>query len=229
MQDLDIFHGSSKIIVKPEFGYGKFYNDYGMAFYCTEKLEMAEEWACTESEDGFANQYRLHGTGLRELNLCSGEYHILNWLAILLENRVFRMDSDLQEKAKQYILEQFLPDYRGYDVIRGYRADDSYFSFAGAFLNNALTLEQLNRAMHFGDLGEQIAVRSRLAFEQLEFIGAEPAVREIYYPKKANRDQMARQLFRKEKTNVCQGTYMIDLMREQWRDDDERLQRIIHE
>ena len=68
-----------------------------------------------------------------------------------------------------------------------------------------------------------------LAFEQLEFIGVEPAVREIYYPKKANRDQMARQLFRKEKTNVCQGTYMIDLVREQWRDDDERLQRIIHE
>ena len=139
------------------------------------------------------------------------------------------MDSDLQEKAKQYILEQFLPDYREYDVIRGYRADDSYFSFAAAFLNNALTLEQLNRAMYLGDLGEQIAVRSRLAFEKLEFIGVEPAVREIYYPKKANRDQMARQLFRKEKTNVCQGTYMIDLMREQWRDDDERLQRIIHE
>ena len=114
-------------------------------------------------------------------------------------------------------------------MIRGYRADDSYFSFAAAFLNNALTLEQLNRAMRFGDLGEQIAVRSRLAFEQLEFICAEPVVREIYYPQKANRDQMARQLFRKEKTNVCQGTYMIDLMREQWRDDDERLQRIIHE
>lgn len=229
MQDFNIFHGSSKIIPKPQFGFGKTYNDYGQAFYCTEEPEMAKEWACTETEDGFVNQYRLHGKCLRGLDLCGGEYHILNWLAILLENRVFRMDSDLQEKAKQYILEQFLPDYKDYDVIRGYRADDSYFSFAGAFLNNTLTLEQLNRAMHLGNLGEQVAIRSRLAFEQLEFAGAEPAVREIYYPKKANRDREARQLYRRERANIYQGIYVIDLIRERWRNDDERLQRIVHE
>lgn len=127
MQDFNIFHGSSKIIPKPQFGFGKTYNDYGQAFYCTEEPEMAKEWACTETEDGFVNQYRLHGKCLRKMDLCGREYHILNWLAILLENRVFRMDSDSQEKAKQYILEQFLPDYKDYDVIRGYRADDSYF------------------------------------------------------------------------------------------------------
>ena len=122
-----------------------------------------------------------------------------------------------------------MPDYKDYDVIRGYRADDSYFSFAGAFLNNTLTLEQLNRAMHLGNLGEQVAIRSRLAFEQLEFAGAEPAVREIYYPKKANRDREARQLYRRERANIYQGIYVIDLIRERWRNDDERLQRIVHE
>ncbi len=229
MQDYNLFHGSSKIITKPQFGYRKTYNDYGRAFYCTEEPEMAKEWACTEMEDGFANCYRLHGECLRELDLCGGDYHILNWLAILLENRTFRMDSDLQDKAKQYILEQFLPDYKDYDVIRGYRADDSYFSFAGAFLNNALTLTQLNRAMNLGNLGEQVAIRSRLAFEQLEFIGAQPAVKEIYYPKKVNRDREARQRYRQEKAVIDQGTYVIDLIRERWRNDDVRLQRIVHE
>ena len=85
MQDFNIFHGSSKIIPKPQFGFGKTYNDYGQAFYCTEEPEMAKEWACTETEDGFVNQYRLHGKCLRKMDLCGREYHILNWLAILLE------------------------------------------------------------------------------------------------------------------------------------------------
>lgn len=33
------------------------------------------------------------------------------------------------------ILMEFLSDYTSADVIRGYRADDSYFSFAFAFLS----------------------------------------------------------------------------------------------
>ena len=39
-----LYHGSSRIIEKPVFGYGKPYNDYGLGFYCTESLEMAKEW-----------------------------------------------------------------------------------------------------------------------------------------------------------------------------------------
>lgn len=31
-------------------------------------------------------------------------------------------------------------------MIRGYRADDSYFSFATAFLNNTISLAQLEKA-----------------------------------------------------------------------------------
>ena len=39
----ELYHGSSNIIEKPLFGYGKAYNDYGLGFYCTESLEMAKE------------------------------------------------------------------------------------------------------------------------------------------------------------------------------------------
>ena len=31
-----IYHGSDHIIEKPQYGYGKPYNDYGVGFYCTE-------------------------------------------------------------------------------------------------------------------------------------------------------------------------------------------------
>ena len=33
---------------------------------------------------------------------------------------------------------------KNYDVIIGYRADDSYFAFAQDFLNNAISLNTLN-------------------------------------------------------------------------------------
>ena len=39
-----IYHGSDHIIERPEFGYGKTYNDYGTGFYCTENPNMAKEW-----------------------------------------------------------------------------------------------------------------------------------------------------------------------------------------
>lgn len=228
MKDLVLYHGSQKVIMKPQYGYGKSYNDYGMAFYCTEICEMAREWACTETLDGFSNQYRLKGQGLNELNLCGEDYHILNWLAVLLANRTFRVESDLQITAKKYILDNFLPNYRDYDVIKGYRADDSYFSFANAFLNNSLSLEQLGKAMYLGQLGEQIAIVSKKAFLRLEFVDAEPVAKEVYYPKKVKRDQEARRLYRDERDKVYEGTYMIDLIREKWRNEDERLQHIVY-
>ena len=36
-----IYHGSESIIQKPQYGFGKKYNDYGLGFYCTEHIDMA--------------------------------------------------------------------------------------------------------------------------------------------------------------------------------------------
>ena len=43
-----IYHGSKNIITKPEFGKGNIANDYGLGFYCTENIELAKEWACSD-------------------------------------------------------------------------------------------------------------------------------------------------------------------------------------
>lgn len=163
------------------------------------------------------------------LNLDGGDYHILNWLAILLENRTFRMNSDLMLQGKDYIRSVFLPDYQEADVIIGYRADDSYFSFANAFLNNALSLERLQQAMVLGKLGEQIAVRSQKAFEKLRFVSAEHVDRTVYYLKKRMRDEKARFDFFSMRQSVGKGTYLMDIIRQQWRNEDERIQPIIFE
>jgi len=226
---LTIYHGSSKVIERPDFGTGNPHNDYGLGFYCTESMELAKEWASSTETDGFANQYQLNLTGLSTLSLTSGDYHILNWLSVLLENRRFRIDGAIAQQAKAYISENFSVDYKQYDIIRGYRADDSYFSFANAFLNNTISVTQLEKAMVLGKLGEQIVLISQKAFASIEFVNAIPAPNEIYLPKKLARDTAARKDFQQEKArgSILTEKYILDIMREGWKNDDERLQRIV--
>ena len=149
---MKIFHGSENRIEKPEYGKGKPYNDYGLGFYCTEDIEMAKEWSCGEEHDGFANEYTLDITGLKVLNLNAPEYTILHWLAVLLKNRTFRLTNPIAKDAKEYLLEHFPVNTEDYDIIIGYRADDSYFSFADDFLNNAISVRKLEKAMRLGNL-----------------------------------------------------------------------------
>ena len=64
-----IYHGSESIIEKPIWGKGKPNNDYGRGFYCTESIELAKEWACSNNRNGYANKYDLDCSKLKILNL----------------------------------------------------------------------------------------------------------------------------------------------------------------
>ena len=192
-KDLVIYHGSQQIVEVPKFGVGKTYNDYGQGFYCTESIELAKEWACPIKNDGYSNKYVLHFEGLNVMHLTNGEYNILNWLAILLKNRKFDITSPVGNSAREFILERFLPNTDNIDVMIGYRADDSYFSFAEDFVNNVISLRDLERAMQLGSLGEQIVLLSERSFKQIEFVGQEIADYREYYYKRAERDKNARE------------------------------------
>lgn len=225
MEKVLLYHGSTKVIEKPELWIGNPKNDYGLGFYCTENQELAKEWASTEASDGFANSYELDLYGLRILYLNKKPYHILNWLAILLKNRTFLLSQGLPIDARDYIFENFLPKYEDYDVIVGYRADDSYFSFANAFLNNTISLEQLREAMYLGKLGEQVVIKSQKAFNALKYLGSEPVASSQYYPKRQARDCQARNDFQRMKSQVssADAIYMIDILRQKWTNNDARL------
>lgn len=144
---MTIYHGSENIIWKPDIDAGKVHNDYGQGFYCTKDLELAKEWACKNETDGFVNAYTLDISDLEILNLNSEGYTILNWIAFLLKNRIFHLDNDISNMAREYIINNFSVDTEQYDVIIGYRADDSYFSFAESFVSNTLPLRGLNKAL----------------------------------------------------------------------------------
>ncbi len=225
MDNKILYHGSDKIIEFPQLGFGNPKNDYGLGFYCTESLDLAKEWACTENQDGYANKYLLNMDGLTVMHLNEAPYHILNWLSILLKNRTFILSEGLPKEAREYLLNKFLPDYKTYDVIIGYRADDSYFSFANAFLNNTISLEQLRKAMMLGNLGEQIVLKSKHSFEQLSYLECIPAESSTYFSKRDIRDKEARDNFQKEKSKAksADGIYMIDILRQKWTNNDARL------
>lgn len=192
---LTLFHGSDHIIEKPRFGAGKKYNDYGQGFYCTCDRELSKEWACPTMTQGISNQYSLDTDGLMILNICEKPYSILHWLTMLLENRVFEANSDVGYSAREYLLENYHVDTSEYDVIIGYRADDSYFTFARDFINGGSTISTLSKAMRLGGLGEQVFIKSQRAFERLTFIGYEVAVPEIYCRRRKKRDIEAREAY----------------------------------
>ena len=220
-----LYHGSENIIEKPVYGKGAHYNDYGKGFYCTENIELAKEWACAKQKNGYANIYDLDLSELNVLNLNSGSYNILNWLAILADNRTYWQNGSIAEPAKNYIKENFLPDISTYDVIIGYRADDSYFSFAQDFVSGVISLQKLAQAMRLGKLGEQIVLKSPKAFAQIQFAGYENADAEEYYIKKNEREREARRQYRhnkKEKADVNE-LFILDIMREEIKNGDARL------
>lgn len=219
-----LYHGSPEIIKKPVYGKGKSYNDYGRGFYCTEHLELAKEWACTENIDGYVNRYELDLKDMNILNLSSEEYTILHWLALLAEYRKVRISTPVMKRGLEWLRENFWIDLENYDVIVGYRADDSYFSFARAFVNNEISLHQLSYAMHLGKLGEQIVLKSPRAFGKIRFLDYETADNSIYYAKRKVRDEQARAAFMAElEQEELAGWFIRDLIREEVRADDPRI------
>ena len=158
-QNIVLYHGSEKIITEPVWGIGRKNNDFGLGFYCTESEELAKEWSVTMDHNGFANRYSFSIQDLRVLYLNSEEYTILNWVAVLVSHRLFRIKNPIAGHAKKYLLEHFDVNVNAYDVIVGYRADDAYYDFADAFLNKTITVEQLAAAMN---KGKKILINHRL-------------------------------------------------------------------
>lgn len=220
-----LYHGSSAIIQKPIYGYGKPYNDYGLGFYCTDNLEMAKEWGASKDQDGYANCYEMQWDGLRILDLNAPTYCILHWLTVLLQNREFDIPSGLALEAKEYLLATFNVDYENSDLIIGYRADDSYFSFAQDFINGTISYRQLNNAMHLGKLGQQFVLKSKTAFDRIQFVGCEVAESREWYEKKMRRDQTARrEYFTAERSRRQRGDlYITQILDEEMKPGDPRL------
>ena len=224
---ITLYHGSEKVIDTPTFGVGKKTNDFGLGFYCTETEGLAKEWAVSSLRDGFSNRYTLDTECMNILNLNSPEYTILNWIAVLVEHRVFSIKTPIARKAKKYLIDNFGINVNSYDLITGYRADDSYFDYAETFLNNGISVEQLAKAMRLGKLGEQIVLKSKFAFSRIQFEGFEVAEKEEFYVLRKARDDEANQLYFDMLEEEIDGLYIQDIIRGGITNDDPRIPRNI--
>ncbi len=225
-----LFHGSDQVIENPRLELGNIHNDYGQGFYCTEFENLAGEWACKNGRDGFINRYRLNKEGLKILDLLDGSHTVLNWIALLLKNRVFRLSTQIAIDARQYLIDNFAPDTSAFDLVIGYRADDSYFQYAESFVENGLSVRGLNKALHLGRLGMQTVLISGKAFEQISFESALPADNRKYYPKYLERDSKARNDYSKDIAHdrtYREDLFIMDILREEMTNDDPRIQRYL--
>ena len=224
-----IYHGSEKIIEQPTFGEGKQNNDFGLGFYCTSNEDLAKEWAVSSLRDGFSNRYTLDTEYLNILNLNSPDYTILNWIAVLIEHRLFSIKTPVARRAKQYLIDNFGINVNAYDLITGYRADDSYFDYAETFLNNGISVEQLARAMRLGKLGEQIVIKSKFAFSRLKYEDFDLAEKSLYYVRRKARNDEANKLYLDMLEEESDGLYIQDIMRGGITNQDPRIPRNVSE
>ena len=148
-------------------------------------------------------------------------FTVLHWLEVLFANRLVRLSTPVMQRGARWLQANFKVDLSGADVVHGYRADDSYFGFARAFLRNEITLDELGSAMKLGDLGTQYMVKSPAAFAALRYVGCEPADASVYWPLQVEREDKARAAFAelvagpgapKDETGPLGHFYLSDLM-----------------
>lgn len=190
-----IYHGSENIIKKPEYSKGNIHNDYGLGFYCCSDKELAREWAARRNGSGYVNCYHIRDDRLKILDLTKPPYNnVLYWVALLMHNR--ELSTSLKEnypKELKYLEEKYLLDVSKFDIVIGYRADDSYFHFPEAFVRSEITLKSLNTIFQAGELGKQYVLISKRAFNLIKFINYENVFsthREDYYQRKKSADKV---------------------------------------
>lgn len=166
MSKVILFHGTFNKDVKPAYGLGNNKHDYGKGFYLTENIELAKEWAvCRPDEiNGWVHKFELDLEGLRILNF--EEHDILAWLAELMKHRAAD-DSRRYRVLAEKFMNKYGIDTSDYDVIKGWRANASYFYIAKEFVRDNIDMEILSELLSLGGLGIQYCIKSPKAFSQL--------------------------------------------------------------
>lgn len=183
-----LYHGSDQIVERPLYKKGREDNDYGKGFYLTEEKDKANAWAVVNGTDrAFCNLYDFPIEDMNVLHL--DDHGVLVWIAEVTFHRGV-LDEDTFFAAQRFV-EMYKLDTLAYDVIIGYRADDSYIKVIDSFLRNQLNTDEVERFFRKGELGEQVFIQSQKAFHAIRFLGYEEvAEKEPYrdYDVKARRE-----------------------------------------
>lgn len=167
MGKIILFHGTPDKIVMPIFGKGDDKHDYGRGFYLTESVDLAREWAVCRPNDinGWVHKYELETDELKILDF--QEINVLAWLAELMKHRE-AADSRRYRMLSKKFIEKYGIDTEEYDVIKGWRANASYFYIAKEFVRDNIDMDILEELLSLGNLGIQYCVKSERAYSKLK-------------------------------------------------------------
>lgn len=174
-----LYHGSLVEVVVPEKKYSKPNCDYGRAFYTTEDISLAAEWAVEKNKDGFINKYKIDKNILKVLNL--DDYTPIHWAATIAQFRFEFSGDQFAVESLNYLTENFAIDVEQYDIIEGNRADDRYYEFVDKFFKGDISVVDLYRAIKLGNWGKQIAIKSDRAYNSIIFVESEIADHKKWY------------------------------------------------
>lgn len=166
MKKITLSHGSPNKVIESKYGFGNDKHDYGNGFYLTENIELAKEWAvCRPNEtSGWVHQFELDITDLKVLDFT--EYNVLAWLAELMKHRD-AFDSKRYKVLSKKFIEKYGIDTSSYDVIKGWRANASYFYIAKEFVRDNIDIEIFEELLSLGGLGIQYCIKTERAYEKL--------------------------------------------------------------
>lgn len=169
MGKIILYHGTPNKIVTPVFGGGEEKHDYGKGFYLTENIDLAKEWAvCRPQEaNGWVHKYELDCNSLKIFDYQDAS--IMAWLAELMKHRDAAESKRYKMLAAKFI-DKYGIDTSNYDVIKGWRANASYFYIAKEFVRDNIDVEILEELLSLGGLGIQYCIKSELAYENLREI-----------------------------------------------------------
>lgn len=213
---IKLYHGSPNKLIILDRNKGESKHDYGKGFYMTPNKELAKEWAvCNTDENGYIHSYVLDTKNLKILDF--QKYSVLNWLAELMSHRSADNSMGYKKNAEIFI-SKFKINTDKYDVIKGWRADASYFFIAKQFVRNNISYNVLEELLKAGSLGIQYCIKSEKAFNQTREIKTELAEVDVqlYKQKYINRDTYAREEMRKvvESDRNTYENRFIDIIKE---------------
>lgn len=150
MAKIKVYHGSNCEVKEPSLSYGREDADFGIGFYVTTDVEMAEKWAARR-HNPIINVYEV------DLDSLNGLEFGLNkgWLDFVVQNRSGnkRIEIDLSDT----------------DYIKGATADDRLFAVVEQYESNLLDVDTAIKAMNAMQIGEQIALVSAESIDNLKF------------------------------------------------------------
>lgn len=167
MDNIILYHGSTKEKIVPTYGLGEDRHGYGKGFYLTEDIQLAKEWSVSNpmQNQGWVHKYSLDISDLSIYDFSKG--NILSWLAELMKHRN-ASDSKRYHMLSQKFIAQYGIDVDTYDVIKGWRANASFFYIAKAFVRDEIDIEILEELLSLGGLGIQYCLKTEKAFSALK-------------------------------------------------------------